>query len=321
MGRSIAADLRQRLRAAAVVSRLSATVGYNVASVLLGVGLGIRVGGVPRAPTLWAAAGYAAATMFAKLQASVADAIHDRAADATNPEKNVIAAAVMRLGLRQAWLLLGGYFVAALVLYTVVAAGTGGWVLAAGMAVIVLGFTYSYPPRFKERGVLNHVITTGVDAGLLVLPVATLVGGRLAPTIIVAIGVVACYSFGYHVLHQAADVYFDRQAGIETFATDVGIETAVAVGAIATGAAAGFAFALGYMLAAVVLGGVTAFYVSLFYSIQELGPEAATTELTRRFSIAWVATLSNGALAAAVWRRVLGKPVVRAVGVAVSALV
>lgn len=314
MGRPVALGLRKRVRAVAVVSRLSATVGYNAASVLLGIGLGVRVGGMPSSPTLWLAVGYALATMFAKLQASVADAIHDRAADATNPEKNAIAAAVTALGLRRAWLLFGGYLVASLALYAVVAALAGGWVLAAGVAVVVLGFTYSYPPRFKERGVWNHVVTTGVDAGLLVLPVAVLVGGRVAPTAVVAVSVVACYSFGYHVLHQAADTYFDRQAGIETFTTEVGVADAVAVGAVATGAGAGFALALGYLLAAVVLGGVAAFYVDLFYSVQEADPEAATRELADRFSVAWVATLSNGALAAAVWRRVLGEPVLGALG-------
>ncbi|MBP1988213.1 UbiA family prenyltransferase [Halolamina salifodinae] len=312
MGRVASLGVRQQIHAMAVVSRLSATIGYNVASVLLGVGIGVRVGGLPIGVTAWVAAGYAVATMLAKLQASVADAIHDRAADATNPGKNVIAAAVVTLGVRRAWALLAGYLVAALALYAAVAVVAGTWVLLAGVAVIVFGFTYSYPPRFKERGVWNHVVTTGADAGLLVLPIAALVGGRLTPSIVLAVGVVACYSFGYHVIHQAADVYFDRQAGISTFATAIGVDTTVAVAAVATGAATGFAFALGYVLAAVVLGCLTAFYVDLFYSIQRVDPETASRELTDRFSIAWVATLANGALAAAVWRRVLGYPVVDA---------
>lgn len=310
--RPAVAGLRRQLGAAAVVSRLSATVGYNVASVLLAVGLGVRVGGEPSGQVLWIAVGYAVATMFAKLQASVADAIHDRAADATNPEKDVIAAAVETLGLRRAWLLLVGYLVAALVLYAVVAVVAGLWVLAAGAAVVLLGFAYSYPPRFKERGVWNHVVTTGVDAGLLVLPVAVLVGGRISPTIVVVVGVVACYSFGYHVLHQAADVHFDRQAGVETFATDIGVADAVAVGAVATGASAGFALALGYALASVVLGGVTAFYIDLYYAVEGADPAAASRELADRFSIAWVATVANGALAAAVWRHAVGGPFVAA---------
>jgi len=304
--------VRKQLGAVAVVSRLSATVGYNIASVLLAAGLGIRAGGTPDRQTLVIAVGYATATMAAKLQASVADAIHDRAADASNPEKNVIAAAVVTLGTRRAWLLLGGYLLTAVALYAAVAAVAGPWVLAAGAAVILLGFTYSYPPRFKERGVWNHVVTTGVDAGLLVLPVAVLVAGQVAPTIAVAVGVVACYSFGYHVLHQAADVHFDRQAGVETFATGIGVARSVAVGAVASGAAAGFALALGYMLAAAVLGAVTVFYVELFYAVDGADSAAASRELSSRFSIAWIATVANGSLAAAVWRHALGKPVVTA---------
>ncbi|MFW5934907.1 MAG: hypothetical protein ACOCQL_03545 [Halolamina sp.] len=125
--------------------------------------------------------GYATATMLAKFQASVADAIHDLAVDASNPEKNRIAAATETLGRRRAWLLLGGYLLLALALYAVVAVAAGAWVFGGGVGVVVLGFAYSYPPRFKERGVWNHVVTTGVDAGLLVLPVAVLVAGRIAP--------------------------------------------------------------------------------------------------------------------------------------------
>ncbi|MFW5934908.1 MAG: hypothetical protein ACOCQL_03550 [Halolamina sp.] len=41
----------RQLRAVAVVNRLAETVGYNVASVLLAVGLGVRVGGIPNGPT------------------------------------------------------------------------------------------------------------------------------------------------------------------------------------------------------------------------------------------------------------------------------
>jgi 4-hydroxybenzoate polyprenyltransferase len=305
MGRQGAGGLGARLRSIATVSRVSATVGYNVASVLLAFGLGVYVGGAPRPPTLWIAGGYAAATMFAKLQASVADAIHDRAADATNPEKNTIAAAVDTLGLRAAWALLGGYLVVAVVLYGAVATIAGGWVLLAGAAVIGFGFTYSYPPRFKERGVWNHVVTTGVDAGLLVLPVAALTAGAAAPTILVAVGVVACYSFGYHVVHQAADVHFDRQAGIETFATALGVADSVGVAAVATAAATGFSLALGYPIAAVALGAVTAFYVEIYYSVRGADAAAASRRLSDRFSIAWIATIANGALAVAVWRRVV----------------
>jgi len=293
------------------VSRLSATLGYNLVAVLLGVGLGVQVGGTPRAATLWAAAGYALATMLAKFQASVADGIHDRDVDAVNPEKNVIAAAVATLGKRRTWLLFGGYLLASIALYAVVAAVAGGWLLAAGIAVIALGFTYSFPPRFKERGIWNHVVTTGVDTGLFILPLAVLVGGRLAPAAVVAVGVVACYSFGYHVLHQAADVYFDRQAGVETFATDIGVATAVAVAAAATAASAGLAVAVGYPLAAVGLGGVTVFYVDLFTMVEGRDERSATLGLADRFSIAWVATLSNGVLAASIWRQVLGGALVQ----------
>ncbi len=300
----------RRLGAAAVVSRLAETVGYNVASVLLAVGLGVRVGGLPSGPTLWAAAGYAAATLVAKFGASVADAIHDRAVDAANPEKSRIATAVETLGRRGAWGLLCGYLLLALALYAGAAVVAGAWVFAAGAAVVAFGVAYSYPPRFKERGVWNHVVTTGVDAGLLVLPVAVLIAGRVAPAIAVAVALVGCYSFGYHVLHQAADAYFDRQAGVETFATAIGVDRSVTVAAVATGAATGFALALGYAVAALALVGLTAFYVALYDAVRDASPQRATRELAARFSVAWIATIANGALAVAVWRHALGTPTV-----------
>ncbi|MFW5939938.1 MAG: UbiA family prenyltransferase [Halolamina sp.] len=294
------------LRAVAVVSRLTATVGYNVASVVLAVGLGARVGGLPDVATLWLAGGYAAATMFAKLGASVADAIHDRSVDAANPEKTVIASAVDRLGQRRASRLLAGYVLVALVLYGAVAVTLGWWALAAGGAVVGLGLAYSYPPRFKERGIWNHVVTTGVDVGLLVLPVAVVVAGGIAPAIVVGAAVVACYGVGYHLLHQAADVYYDRQAGVETFATTVGVADTVAVAAVATGAAAGLSFALGYVVAGTVLVGVTVFYGTVYDSVRGASPESASRALAARFSIAWVATIANGAFAASVWRHGFG---------------
>lgn len=298
---------RATLRALLVVNRLRETVGYNLAIVVLAVGTGVLVApGRSDSAALWAAGAYALGVMLLKMHASVADAIHDRAVDAANPEKSVVAAAVERVGVERAWTLLVVELVAGMALVAWAAMHAGAWLVVAGAAIALFGFTYSYPPRLKERGVWNHVVTTGVDAGLQLLPIAAVVAGGLTPTTVVVAALMTCYSFGYHVLHQAADVHYDRMSGVRTFATRIGVSASVALSAVVTGAAAGLSLALGYPLAAVAAGAVTARYVRLYRAAVDASAPRACDLLSARFSIAWVATLLNGALAAAVWRRALG---------------
>jgi 4-hydroxybenzoate polyprenyltransferase len=297
-----------------VVNRLPTTVGYNASMVVLALGLGaLAATGRPASATVLSAGLYAVGVMLLKMQASVADAIHDRDVDAENPEKSSVAAAVQTLGIERAWTVLAVELIAGMALVGVAARLAASWLLIAGATIALLGFTYSYPPRIKERGIWNHVVTTGVDAGLLLLAIAVIIAGRLSPTMVLVAGLVACYSFAYHVLHQAADVHHDRRSGVRTFAGWLGVRRSVALSAGLTAVAAGFSLALGYPLAAVGAGGVTIHYVRLYGSVVGTSTRLACEVLSRRFSIAWIATVLNGLLAAAVWRRALARPVVTAV--------
>lgn len=297
------------LHALAAVNRVRATIGYNAAMVALAVGIGALIS--PRGSVvagLIPAGLYATGGVLLKLHASVADAIHDRGVDAANPEKSTIAIAVSVIGVESAWTILMVELVVGMTVVGAAAILAKNWLLPAGAAIAVFGFTYSFPPRTKERGIWNHVVTTGVDVGLVVLPVAAVVGDGLTPKAAIVVTVVWCYSFGYHVMHQAADVHYDRLSGLQTFATDLGIEHAIAVAAVATATAAGLALALGYPLAALATGAVTAYYVVLCRAVVDSSPREACRLLSESFSIAWVASLLNGVLAAAVWYRALDGP-------------
>jgi 4-hydroxybenzoate polyprenyltransferase and related prenyltransferases len=263
---------------------------------------------VLRPSTLGLAGVYFLATVFVRLQASVVDAIHDRSVDAVNPEKSTVAASVDRVGVERAWSLVAAEITVGLVGFGLVARQVGAWPLFVGAAFTLLGFGYSYPPRLKERGVLNHFVTTAVDVGFVVLPLGYLVGGQVTPASLLVGGVVFLFTFGYHVVHQAADTYYDRQCGVRTLATRLGIPRVLVLAAVSTAASAGLAAALGYPL--VVLGGAvtTGWYVRLYWRVRTVSERVRTDLLASRFDIARVATALNGVTAVAIWRHTLGRP-------------
>lgn len=298
------------LEAVGTVTRVRATAGYNLAYVALGVGLGLLAGDTT--PTLstqttLVVAGYAVAAFLVKGSASVADAIHDRSVDADNPTGERVAAAVDRLGVERCWSL----FVAELLLGTALAGWVAVtvdamWPLAVAVATGLLGFAYSYPPRLKERGVVNHLVTTGVDVGAVVLASAVLVADRVTPEAVVVCGVVFAYTLGYHLVHQAADTHYDRASGVRTLATRLGVPRTLAVAAACSAAAAGFALALGYPLATAAAALTTGWYLRLYRATRTDPPKRRTDRVARRFDVAWVATGLNAVVAVAVWRHVFG---------------
>jgi len=297
--------------AAATVTRVRATAGYNLAYVALGVGLGLLAAtDRPSVATLRGAAvpvaAYAMSTFLTKGSASVADAVHDRAVDEDNPSTERVAVAVDRLGVDVCWSLFVAELVCGLAIAGWVAVRVGAaWPLWVVSATGLLGFVYSYPPRLKERGLWNHLVTTGVDVGAVVLATAALIAGRLPAAAAVAGAVVFAYTFGYHLVHQAADAHYDRGAGVETFATRVGVPRTLAVAGGCTAVAAGLSVALSYLLVAVASLLVTAWYLHLYRLSRGRPPKARTDAVAARFDIAGVATALNAAAAVAVWVRVL----------------
>lgn len=289
---------RRKLTALVKVNRLPTTVSYNIAYFLVAAAL---AGGGVRDDRLDLALYYACAVFLVKMQASVADAIHDQQADAANPVKSKVARSVMVLGGQTSWSLLVVELVAALTLFGYVALRTGDRLfLFVGAAFALLGFGYSYPPRLKERGVVNHVVTTGTDVGFVVLAFTYLLTGALPTRAYVVGSVIFLYVFAYHLMHQAADTHYDIRAGIRTFATRAGPARTVAVAGGFTAAAAGGAVALGYYVAALALLLTTVFYLRLYRTIRPLSLKRQTDHLSERFHIARVATALNVALAVSI---------------------
>jgi 4-hydroxybenzoate polyprenyltransferase len=114
---------------------------------------------------------------------------------------------------------------------------------------------------------------------------------------------VALYGFAYHVVHQAADVYYDRRSGIETFARSVGAPRSIVLAAAATSVALGLAIALGYPLASIVLLAVTVHYIVLYWRTRDRRQQRQSAIISTRFSIAWVATVLNTATALSILLR------------------
>ena len=282
---------RRLVTAVLIINRLTATFGYNLAYFLVGVAIAFPT--VPAA-SLDVVAWFGIGVMLAKMQASVADAIHDRAVDSINPAKSSIAWSVDIIGQNRAWSLLVAEIVSAMFAFSVVAVRTDDQLFfLLGAAFTLLGFVYSYPPRLKERGVVNHVVTTGVDVCFVVLPVPYLLIGTFTTRTLVIGAVVALYSFAYHVVHQAADVYYDRQQGIASYARSLGAPQSLALAAVLTATAGAVAVASGYYLAALVLLAVTVHYASLCRRVRGRPLRRQSEIVSSGFNIAWVATALN----------------------------
>jgi len=273
-----------------IINRLPATLGYNLGYFLVGLALAWQALPAPIDVVAWFGVG----VMLAKMQASVADAIHDRAVDAINPAKSRIAQSVDRIGRKRAWSLVIAEVVGAMFAFGVVAVRTGErFFFLLGGSFTLLGFVYSYPPRLKERGVVNHIVTTGADVCFVVLPVPYLLVGTLTEDALVAGAIIALYSFAYHVVHQAADVYYDRQQEIASYARSLGVPRSLALATGLTVAAGALTLALGYLLAALVLLAVGARYVTLFHQVRGRSLQRQSEIVSSGFNIAWAATALN----------------------------
>ncbi|MGQ3413705.1 UbiA family prenyltransferase [Natrinema sp. LN54] len=288
----------QNLKSFLVVNRLPETIGYNIIYIAIGIGL------VSDHP-ISAVQTYSSylfvlftAMMVSKMQASVADALHDYKIDKENPEKSYIAESVRTLGERNLYSLL--------VVELTVGLSLWGWLafrteklsfLLMGAIVGVFGFTYSYPPRIKERGFLNHIVTTGVDVICAILPVSHLMGLIFNRGTNLLILSVLFYILGYHIAHQAADTYFDRKSGLSTFTQQIGVSESILLSGVSTITAGIFTWIAGYSIASLGLGIGGLAYVFLFYQIMGKSEKEQSLIVARWFSVSLWATYLNGVLA------------------------
>lgn len=289
----------QLLRDFVTINRLPETIGYNLAYLGVGVGLATASRGLTSLGSNWDVllVGFLAA-MLSKMQASVADVIHDRELDRENPEKSRIPDALDRLGIERSLTILVAELIGGLALWGWIAVSTHAPVyLGFGAATCLLGFVYTYPPRLKERGLGNHLTTTAVDVGCVAvfffMAGGTIVGGQE----IAVLTVVFLYAFGYHVAHQAADTYYDRLYGISTFTQTLGVWRSVLIAGVST--ALGGVIAVYY--ASFLAGGVlllSAFsYSYIVVHIRGLREQAKSDRVSRWFSIGRWAMVQNFAVA------------------------
>lgn len=280
------------------INRVPETLGYNIA--YFAIGLGLAPNPVVAFNQYLIPVGFLfAAVMLSKMQASIADALHDQDFDAKNPEKSYIANAVSHLSDDAVYTLLISEIVLGLVFWSWLTHTTGSLLyVVCGMAVTLLGFIYSYPPRIKERGILNHLTTTGVDVAGVVLPVAILLGA--APTLKLALTLAAifCYTFSYHVLHQAGDTFYDRECGVSTFTQTLGVPRSVLLASTFTLFAGLLVFQQGYLAGSILLLVAAGGYWLLYRLIGGQTEQEQSDYVSRWFHIGWVATCLNGGLAA-----------------------
>ena len=150
-------------------NRLPETIGYNLAYLGVGIGLVTTSHTFISVGSNWdaLAVGFLAA-MLSKMQASVADAIHDRDLDRENPEKSRLPTALDRLGSERALTILVAELIGGIALWGWIAVSMHAPIcLGFGATMCLLGFICTYPPRIKERGLLNHLTTTVVDVGCI----------------------------------------------------------------------------------------------------------------------------------------------------------
>lgn len=284
------------LRSCWTINRYSELIPYNVAYFLIIAGLATEV--VALEDYLLELVVLFAGTVTMKAQASVADALHDYEVDRENPEKSFVANAVDRLGVENAWTFLFVQGFAAMAFWGYLSWTTGNPLFfAAGLVANLLGFTYSWPPRFKERGILNHVVTTFVDVGCIIYPGLVLVGVPIDARTLVVIGIIWCYSFAYHVMHQAGDTYYDRRSGVATFTQKVGLAVSLAFTVTLMAVSVALSLVAGYALMAVVTLVYAGYFVRM-YLLARGEPERTQTEIVNsRFSTTRCATVLNLAMA------------------------
>lgn len=276
--------------------RVKATLGYNIAYFLILLAL-LGSHSVIES-NAWNLTALFTAVFLLKTQASLADVIHDYEVDKQNPEKSILAESVDQIGERNLWTLIIVETMISMFLWGYLSIRTGEILfLAIGAIGITLGFMYSYPPRIKEWGVCNHIVTSGVDVMVVLYPAAFLMAPGFQVDLIPIMVLVFLYSFGYHIAHQAADTYYDRQAGISTFTQDTGVENAVLL--IIAFFLLAFAVAVHYMLIVAAVGlGLAAWWFSyIFTRIAGEDEQTQTDYIAERFNIATWATVLNAIVA------------------------
>lgn len=289
-------SIREYVRSLWIVNRYEALLAYNVGYFCIVVAVAVSVGlDASRLPLLGVLFG---AVIAMKSQASIADALHDYEADRANPEKSYVSRSVDVLGEENARTLLVSQLLVSMLLWGYLTHRTGEpFYLVAGAVACLFGYTYSYPPRFKERGFLNHLVTSGVDAACVLLPGLVLLTAAPPATFLPVLVVAFWYSLAFHVMHQAGDTYQDRRASMSTFTGSVGVGAAVLASVAFLSIAAGVAAYARYPLIAAVCVGYGAYFLLVYARTRGEPSQRRSRAVSEAFSVARCASILNAAFA------------------------
>ena len=279
-----------------IVNRYEALLAYNVGYFCIVVAAGLYVGlDTSRLPLLGVLFG---AAIMMKSQASIADALHDYEADRANPEKSYVSRSVDVIGEENARTLLVSQILLSMFLWGYLTHGTGDALyLVAGAVACFFGYTYSYPPRFKERGFLNHIVTSGVDVTCVLLPGLVLLTDEPLVTFLPVLVVVFWYSLAFHVMHQTGDTYQDRQASMSTFTSAIGVNTAILTSVVFLALAGAVAVYAWYPVIAAVCLGYGAYFLSVYGRTRGEPSQRKSEIVSKAFSVARCASILNVAFA------------------------
>jgi 4-hydroxybenzoate polyprenyltransferase len=279
-----------------IINRFEALLAYNIGYFLI-------IAAIPQSTDVLVSRldyllMFFVAVVLMKGHASIADAIHDYALDEDNPQKSYVPRSVDFFGESNAWTLLVVQILVSIFFYGYLTYVTGSLVfLLAGVVLAFFGFTYSYPPRFKEQGVYNHLMTSTVDVTCLLLPGALLMTGELSAEILAVVTIVFFYSFAYHVLHQAGDTYYDRSTGIDTFTQTIGVNHSLVLSAMVVLLATAIAIVFELFLFALAAFVFTAWFIYLYASVRDDHEQQQSDVVSDGFRISRCATTLNVSLA------------------------
>lgn len=247
---------------------------------------------------LWVYGALFGAVLMMKSHASIADALHDYDADSQNSEKSYVAESVDVFGKENARTFMILEILVSLFLWGYLTHYTGDlFYLAAGVVSVFFGYTYSYPPRFKEQNIFNHLVTSGVDVTCLLLPGFILLTGEPVTRFVPVAVVVFCYSLAFHIMHQAGDTHQDRQASISTFTTYVGLDASLAISSVLLLTAAAVSVYYRYPLIALACIAYGFYLLALYYQTYVQPEKEQSLSVSRAFSVARCASILNFALA------------------------
>lgn len=280
-----------------IINRYEALLAYNIGYFSM-IFAGAYYVGIEQTE-LWLFGVLFVAVLMMKSHASIADALHDYEADSQNVEKSYVAESVDFFGEENARTFMILEILVSLFLWGYLTHYTGDILyLVAGVVSVFFGYTYSYPPRFKEQNIFNHIVTSGVDVTCLLMPGFILLTGQPAIEFVHIGVIVFCYSLAFHIMHQAGDTYQDRQASISTFTTYVGLDAAIGISSVLLLSAAALSVYYRFPLIALACIGYAFYLLALYYQTYIQPERDQSLSVSRAFSVARCASILNFSLAA-----------------------